>query len=413
MFAKMKTKTKILAGFGLTIAVALVVVGRASAAAASQDPGVRPDEAMQRLKDGNGRFAAGKSSHPNITPARRQETTKDGQKPFVTVLSCSDSRVPPEAVFDQGVGDVFVVRVAGNVCDVDEAGSIEYGVDHLGTPLLVVLGHTHCGAVTAVVTSAEVHGNIPPLVGKIRPAAEKAAKAHAHLHGKDLVPSAIEANVWQVIDDLLKSSETVRTRAKAGKVKVVGGIYDLETGQVKWLGEHAEMARLLAYTGGASHGPSPAAAGHAPANTTAAAHAPAQTAHAKTKVTAENVTLIESGKLAELDKARHREAKAEESQLADSSSGWSLLALIGAGLGVIVLAALTAWKSGLFARLSVAGQMYTAFAAVLVVLSALGGVGYYSHPCKGHIFAEMPSILAKRRAAPLLAARDVLPRIPQ
>ncbi len=390
MFAKMKTGTKILAGLGIVIAIAaiLAVAGPARSFANPPDAGVKPDEAYQRLKDGNGRFAEGKSTHPNITAARRQETTKNGQKPFATVLSCSDSRVPAETVFDQGVGDVFVVRVAGNVCDVDEAGSIEYGVDHLGTPLLVVLGHTHCGAVTAVVTSAEVHGNISPLVAKIRPAAEKAGKANASLHGKDLVPAAIEANVWQVIDDLLKSSETVRNRAKEGKVKVVGAIYDLENGQVKWLGEHPEKARLFAYTGGASHGPATPAAAHAPATPTAeahasaspaaAAHAPAQTIHAKTKVTAENVTLIEAGKLAQLDTARHREVKAEEVHLADTSSGWTMLAMIGVGLGVIGVVALGAWKAGWFARLTVAGQMYTGFAAVLGVLLALGGVGYYS-----------------------------------
>lgn len=248
MFAKMKTGTKILAGFGIAIVVAATLVGSVPAAAPNEDAGVTLEVAIQRLEDGNGRFAAGKSRHPNVTPARREETTKNGQKPFATVLTCSDSRVPVEGVFDQGVGDIFVVRVAGNVCDVDEAGSIEYGVDHLGTPLLMVLGHTQCGAVTAVVTSAKVHGNIERLVSKIRPAAEKAGAAHANLHGKDLVPAAIEANVWQAIDDLLKSSEIVRNRAKEGKVKVVGGIYDLENGQVRWLGEHPEMARLLAYT---------------------------------------------------------------------------------------------------------------------------------------------------------------------
>jgi len=157
----------------------LVVLGVAPAVfAAGTKLEMTPDEAMARLREGNGRYVAGKSTHPNTNSARRSETVKNGQHPFATVITCSDSRVPVERVFDQGVGDVFVIRVAGNVCDVDEVGSIEYGVDHLATPIHVVLGHTGCGAVTAVVTKAKLHGSIPPLVDNIEPAVEKAGKAH-------------------------------------------------------------------------------------------------------------------------------------------------------------------------------------------------------------------------------------------
>ncbi len=144
--------------------------------ASDERPRIAPEKAIERLEDGNVRFETDKATHPDADTRRRRETGEAGQFPFVTFLSCSDSRVPIELIFDQGVGDVFVVRVAGNVCGVHEAGSIEYGVDHLGTPLLVVLGHTQCGAVTAATTGAEVHGNIRPLVQGIGPAVAKARR---------------------------------------------------------------------------------------------------------------------------------------------------------------------------------------------------------------------------------------------
>lgn len=210
-------------------------------------PGISATEALQRLKEGNARFAAGQTVHPNADAQRRELVAAHGQHPFVTMLACSDSREPVELIFDQGIGDIFVIRVGGNVCNVDETGSIEYGVDYVGTPLLVVLGHTGCGAVAAVVMGGEVHGSVPTLVAGIRPAAAKAEKANPHLHGKELVPAATEFNVWQSIDDLFRRSSIIRKQAQAGKVKVLGAIYDLPSGQVKWLGEHPETARLLKY----------------------------------------------------------------------------------------------------------------------------------------------------------------------
>jgi carbonic anhydrase len=201
---------------------------------------VKPDQASRLLAEGNARYVAGKSVHPRDDSSRRHETAAHGQHPLATVIACSDSRAPVEIVFDQGVGDVFVIRVAGNVCRVDEIGSTEYAVDHLGTPLVVVLGHTHCGAVTAAATGAELHGSVAPLVHSIDPAVATAQKQHPDLHGADLVPAAVEANVWQSIANLCKQSTIVRQQVKSGKLKVVGAIYDLESGRVKWLGEHAK-----------------------------------------------------------------------------------------------------------------------------------------------------------------------------
>jgi len=223
------------------VTVFMVQMSRAEGASSS----ITPDKALTMLKDGNARFAAGKSSQPNTDSKRLIDTAKNGQHPFATVIACSDSRVPVEILFDRGVGDIFTIRVAGNVVDVDEAGSIEYGVGHLGTPVLVVLGHTGCGAVTAVATDAEVHGNIPALVDNIGPAVEKAKSEHPDLKGKDLVPAAVKTNVWQAIEDLFKKSEEARHLVKDKKLKVVGAVYHLSDGKVEWLGEHPGQKDLI------------------------------------------------------------------------------------------------------------------------------------------------------------------------
>jgi carbonic anhydrase len=163
-----------------------------------------------------------------------------------TVLSCSDSRVPVELLFDQGIGDVFTVRVAGNVADTDELGTIEYGVDHLETPVLVVMGHTKCGAVTAVATGAEVHGHIPALVDNIGPAVAQAKAKNPTLDAKGIVAPAITENVFQAVSDVITKSAAVRSRLKDGKVKIVGALYHLEDGSVEWLGEHPKQKELIA-----------------------------------------------------------------------------------------------------------------------------------------------------------------------
>ncbi|MBI2504317.1 MAG: carbonic anhydrase [Candidatus Latescibacteria bacterium] len=202
------------------------------------------DRALEELQKGNARFAKGKMLQLRRDQARRDETA-EGQHPLVTVLTCSDSRLPPEIVFDQGLGDVFTVRVAGNVADVDEIGTVEYGVGHLHTPLCVVLGHTACGAVTAVVKGAEVHGSIPALVDNIVPAVESARLEHPELSEDQLIPAAIEANVFQAIEDLFTHSEEVRQLVGEGKLRVLGAVYDIQSGKVRWLGVHPGQAALL------------------------------------------------------------------------------------------------------------------------------------------------------------------------
>lgn len=206
------------------------------------------DKALNMLKEGNLRFVNGTLTHPNLTSEARLATVEHGQHPYATIIGCSDSRVPIEAIFDAGIGELFIVRVAGNVVDTDEAGSIEYGIGHLHTPLLVVLGHTHCGAVTAVTRGDEVHGSIPALVDNIIPAVEKAKHDHGSAFTPELVEAAIKHNVWQSIEDLLKRSGEVVELVKEGKLQVVGAIYNLSTGKVEWLGEHPKQTALLEHS---------------------------------------------------------------------------------------------------------------------------------------------------------------------
>ncbi|MGC3958632.1 MAG: carbonic anhydrase [Verrucomicrobiota bacterium] len=195
------------------------------------------------LKEGNIRYAEGKSFHPNIESSRRTELAAAGQEPMATVLACSDSRDPVELIFDRGVGDLFVVRVAGNTAGLSELATMEYGVTHLGTPVLIVMGHTKCGAVTAAVKGAELHGHLPSLISLIKPAAEKARISATE---EDLVPRAIELNVWQQVENIFSRSALVREFAAAGKVTIIGAVYDIASGKVQWLGQHPEIDRLVA-----------------------------------------------------------------------------------------------------------------------------------------------------------------------
>ena len=228
------------------VMVSLVAWSPALLRASGEGPGISSDQALSQLKEGNERFVGGAAKHPNQNAERRKETATKGQKPIATILSCSDSRVPVEILFDSGIGDLFIVRVAGNVADVDEIGSIEYGVDHLGTPILLVLGHTRCGAVTAVVENAQVHGSIPELVANIEPAVARVKSANPNM-GKDaMINEAIQENAWQSIEDVFVKSEAVRKRVREGNLKVIAAIYDIESGKVTWMGPHPKEKAMVA-----------------------------------------------------------------------------------------------------------------------------------------------------------------------
>ncbi len=210
------------------------------------------DSAIMLLKNGNDRFVNGESQHLREDQERRTLTTVHGQHPFATILSCSDSRVPLEVIFDAGIGELFVIRVAGNVADGDELGSIEYGAGHLQTPLLLVLGHTKCGAVTAAVQNSKVEGNILNLISKIKPVVGKTMKNHPLLTGDSLILVATSANVWQSIENTIIKSEEIRHKVKNGELKIIGGIYDIETGKVSIMGQHPYEDKFLKFTEGKS-----------------------------------------------------------------------------------------------------------------------------------------------------------------
>jgi len=197
-----------------------------------EQPTVAPAEAVSKLKEGNGRYITGNLQHPGQTTERRAELAKD-QHPFAVILSCSDSRVPPEIVFDQGLGDLFVVRVAGNVIDDHGLGSIEYAIDHLGARLIVVLGHQSCGAVKAaketIAAKGKAPGHIQSLVTAIRPVVETTAK--------DDLDTTVKANVKHVVQALRSSTPILKAKVDSGEVQVIGGYYSLDTGAVSFLGE--------------------------------------------------------------------------------------------------------------------------------------------------------------------------------
>jgi len=206
-------------------------LARAADPAHPEQPAVAHAEAIAKLKEGNGRYASGKLQHPGQTTERRAELTKD-QHPFAVIVSCSDSRVPPEIVFDQGLGDLFVVRVAGNVIDDHGLGSIEYAVDHLGARLIVVLGHQSCGAVKAaketIAAKSKAPGHIQSLVTAIQPAVEATAKSD--------LGATVEANVKNVVQALRTSTPILKPKVDSGEVQVIGGYYSLDTGAVTFLG---------------------------------------------------------------------------------------------------------------------------------------------------------------------------------
>lgn len=188
-----------------------------------------PDVALKHLQEGNQRFVDAKMEHPGQDPERRLHLVAF-QQPVATILSCSDSRVPPEVVFDQGLGDLFVVRVAGNIVDPALLGSIEYAVDHLGTPLVVVMGHQNCGAVSATLESLQhrtrPHGDIAALVKAITPAV-----AVAKQRPGDLLDNTIRANAEQSRAAIVESSE-LKGPLNSGALKVLTAYYNLDSGMV-------------------------------------------------------------------------------------------------------------------------------------------------------------------------------------
>ncbi len=189
------------------------------------------DESLAALKKGNARFTSGKSAHPNGSAERRKKIAAS-QHPKAVVLGCADSRVPPELVFDEGLGDLFVVRVAGNVADPVNVGSVEYAAEHLGVPLVVVLGHHDCGAVKATAEAdGKAEGNIGAIVSEIAPSVEQARAAPAK---EGLVNDAVHANARRTAAALTERSPLLKRLLEERKLRIVVAVYDLASGKVEF-----------------------------------------------------------------------------------------------------------------------------------------------------------------------------------
>ena len=212
------------------------------------------DQVLETLLDGNQRYVAKKLTHPHQNAARIHEIAM-GQHPVAIILGCSDSRVPPEVIFDHGLGDLFVIRVAGNVVDDVVLGSIEYAVGEFGVPLVMVLGHERCGAVTAVVNHLKVPGHVSMLAAAIEPAIAHAkdfgtdpgndpgndpgkdsGNGPDKDSGNDLIDAAVIANIKLSVQQIKMSEPVLAESVKQGKVKIVGARYDLDEGLVRIVG---------------------------------------------------------------------------------------------------------------------------------------------------------------------------------
>ena len=218
-----------------TLVVFLVIVLALSSAACSSisksknreyaEP-ENAEQALETLLSGNEKYLSGNIT-PNIDASLRTDLAANGQKPYAIVITCSDSRVPAELIFDSSLGDIFVIRTAGNVVSDFEIGSVEYGAEHLGSPLVLVLGHTSCGAVTAATEGGEAGGKIQSIVDEITPSVQKAKNEGA----EDVLSTAIEFNVMNSVNKIL-SSDIIKELVEEEKVKIIGGVYDINTGTI-------------------------------------------------------------------------------------------------------------------------------------------------------------------------------------
>jgi carbonic anhydrase len=241
----------------LSITVSLLACNqftRAADPATADKTIVPPDEAISRLKEGNGRFTSGNPQHPHESAeqrtqmaihshenlgmsaadaAKRRKELANAQHPFAVIVGCADSRVPPEIVFDEGLGDLFVLRVAGNVIDDHSLGSAEYAVDHLSVRLIVVLGHQRCGAVMAAKETIAAKGKAPAHIQSLVTAIQPAVEATVH----DDLETTVKANVKDVVQALRSSTPVLKPKVDSGEVRVVGAYYSLDTGSVTFLDE--------------------------------------------------------------------------------------------------------------------------------------------------------------------------------
>jgi carbonic anhydrase len=220
----------------LAAGVLFLVVTMASASGGEGAPAVTADDALHKLLEGNQRYVAYQMTGQRLCDANTRQSLTKGQSPYAIILCCADSRVPPEIVFDKGLGEIFVVRVAGNIPDPIVLGSIEYAAEHLGSPLVVVLGHDRCGAVTAAVeANGEPEGNIGAIIQTIAPAVDLAQREAQGKDRAEVVETAIDLNIKLVCESLVKQSKVIKHLVDEGKLKIIGAKYGLDDGKVRLL----------------------------------------------------------------------------------------------------------------------------------------------------------------------------------
>ncbi|MCY0095965.1 carbonic anhydrase [Hoeflea ulvae] len=232
-YAKAAISRRGLFGGGLAVALTATAAGSRAFAQTDETPPATPDLALQRLIDGNARYVANTAINTDHSASRSARSL--GQQPFAAVVACSDSRVVPELIFDQGPGDLFVVRVAGNFINEDGLASLEYSAAILGIKTIVVLGHTSCGAVGATITSIQDNilppGHLPSLVDAIRPA------VYDVMHGKpsDLLAAATAQNAKLNAEKAAAAGPILSEFHASGKIKSAAAVYDIATGKVEFL----------------------------------------------------------------------------------------------------------------------------------------------------------------------------------
>lgn len=226
------------------LGVVTLALGVSSAGFASGGASLTPDQALQKLMAGNKRYVQGRMIGAKLSDSKTRLSLTKSQKPYAIILSCSDSRLPPEIIFDKGLGEIFVIRVAGNIPDPVVLGSIEYAAEHLGTPLVMVLGHERCGAVTATVDAggkSTGSPNLDALTKTIEPSVEAAIKDCeackgdincAKTHKSALVECAANANAKSIAANLPSQSKIIKHLVEEKKLRIVAAKYDLDDGIV-------------------------------------------------------------------------------------------------------------------------------------------------------------------------------------
>jgi carbonic anhydrase len=200
---------------------------------------ISAQEALRRLREGNARFVSSERNHDALTSEHRRRKVAVAQEPFAIILGCSDSRVPAETVFDQGLGDLFVIRVAGNIVAPSQIGSVEFATERFGTRLVVVLGHSNCGAITATIEELqrrheEQSRNLRSIVDRVRPSVAALLAINDHMPQAELIGQAVRANIRMSVNQLRHGSEILEQHVQKDGLLVVGAEYSLETGIVEF-----------------------------------------------------------------------------------------------------------------------------------------------------------------------------------